>query len=355
MKKTLGYSVIGLSVIVAGFFLFQLLFPLSGEKKEVQAENYKSESAVSRVARELSPSVVGIISIGEEGDFFTRRPVEKSGSGVVIDAGGTIVTNNHVVENADRYLVVLPSGDKKEAKLLGRDRRTDLAVLKLNGVKIKPAHFGDSSKLVVGEGVVAIGNPLGVRFARSVTSGIVSGLNRLLTTEEGFVFKLIQTDAAINPGNSGGALANLNGEVVGINTIKIAVPGFEGMGFAIPANQAKNVVAELIAKGKVTRPVAGLKVVKEVTPADAQYYNLPVDYGVAVVPTKDGAARKAGLKEYDIIQGVNDHRITSASELQSCMFNCSVGDSITFKVVRIPRNGGKLTRFTQKVKLDGDQ
>src|SRR5690606_6841013 len=143
---------------------------------------------------------------------------------------GYIVTNNHVVKDADKIIVTLADGNEEEAQIIGTDPRTDLAVIKVKVDNyVTPVKFGDSDKLLVGEEVVAIGNPLGQRFARTVTAGIVSGLNRLLTTEEGFTFRLIQTDAAINPGNSGGALVNLRGELIGINTVKIAAEGFEGM------------------------------------------------------------------------------------------------------------------------------
>src|SRR5690606_11102043 len=132
--------------------------------------------------------------------------------------------------------------------------------------KVTPARLGNSDRLLVGQEVVAIGNPLGLRFARSVTAGIVSGLNRVITTEEGFVLRLVQTDAAINPGNSGGALVNLDGEVIGINTIKIAMQGFEGMGFSIPSNQVKTIVNEMIKNGRVIRPMMGIKILGEINP-----------------------------------------------------------------------------------------
>ncbi|MGE5372989.1 MAG: S1C family serine protease [Solirubrobacterales bacterium] len=354
MKKSLFTVVIAAVLVAAGLVGFNAITPEKESKTQAVAENMRAESAVSRVARQLSPAIVGITAIGSEGDFFSQRAVEKSGSGVVVDPDGYIVTNNHVVENADRFLVVMPDGSKRDARLIGRDRRTDLALLKVSGQRMVTAQFGDSSRLVVGEGVVAIGNPLGQRFARSVTSGIISGLNRLLTTQEGFVFRLIQTDAAINPGNSGGALANLNGEVIGINTIKIAVSGFEGMGFAIPSNQVKSIIQELRDHGRVTRPVAGLKVVKEVSAADAKYYNLPVAYGVAVVPAKSGPAHQAGLRDYDIIQAVDGHKVTSAAELQNCMFNCKIGDQVTVTAARLTR-GGTLQKYKYRIKLDGDR
>lgn len=355
MKKYVISTIGGLLAIALLIFSLKTLWPLSPEKLIAQQETSLPVGTVSRVAFDLSPSVVGVVSYGEEGDFFTRREVQKSGSGVIVDEKGFIVTNNHVVSDAKRIYVILSNGKEVRAKLIGGDARTDLALLKVDGQTMKPARLGDSDRLVVGESVVAIGNPMGQRFARSVTAGVISGLNRLLTTEEGYVFRLIQTDAAINPGNSGGALANLKGEVIGINTIKIAVSGFEGMGFAIPSNQVKDVIAQLRNNGRVIRPVAGVKIVDEVTPERAKYYNLPVDYGVAVMPLKGSKAAKAGIKDYDIITAVNGHRIKSAAELQECIFGCKVGDYVTLKVARINRSSDRTCRhFNIRVQLDGE-
>ncbi|MGE5398249.1 MAG: S1C family serine protease [Chitinophagales bacterium] len=355
MKKVVFWGLVIVLVFSIGFGSAYLVENFSGNRLILQANSPKVQGSVIQVARVLSPSIVGITSYGEEGDFFSRRTVEKSGSGVVTDALGYIVTNNHVIEGSNKIVVVLPKGQKKEAKLVGSDKRTDLALLKVPNVRLTPAHFGNSDKLSVGEGVVAIGNPLGIQFARSVTAGVISGLNRVLTTEQGFVFRLIQTDAAINPGNSGGALANLAGDVVGINTIKISVSGFEGMGFAIPANQVKEVIKELRTRGRVVRPAAGLKIIDELSPQVAQIYNLPVNQGVAVMPVKGGAAEKAGLKNYDIVEAVNGHKVGSAYDLQDCIFGCKAGDEVTIKVVRIPRNSGdKMKRIKVKLKLDSD-
>ncbi|MGE5415420.1 MAG: S1C family serine protease [Acidobacteriota bacterium] len=355
MRKSILAGVAAVAFFTIGFFTAQLLHPLPGGRTISHAES-KTTGTVAQVAKQLSSSIVGVVGYGEEGDFFTRRQVQKTGSGVIIDPNGYIVTNNHVVSGTTRLTVVLANGKEVRAHLVGGDKRTDLALLKVTGMRLKPAPLGNSDQLVTGQNVVAIGNPLGLRFARSVTAGVVSGLNRLLTTEEGFVLRLIQTDAAINPGNSGGALVNLDGEVIGINTIKIAVQGFEGMGFAIPSNQVKTVIAEIRDHGRVVRPVAGLKIVNEVSTEEARFYNLPVNAGIAIVADKDGSAYKAGLRDYDIIQSVNGHEVKSAYELQDCMFRCKVGDKVNVKAIRLARRQGdtpKAMKFT--IKLDGEK
>ncbi len=352
MKRKVVITLMVVLLLLTGFFSARLVDPLLANRQSQGASN---EGSVIQTARDLSPSIVSIVSYGEVGDFFSQRTVTKSGSGVVIDPSGLIVTNNHVIENANRIQVSFYDGGQKAARLIGKDKRTDLALLKVRGVEVIPADFGDSDKLEVGQDVVAIGNPLGAKFARSVTAGVVSGLNRVLTTEEGFVFRLIQTDAAINPGNSGGALCNLAGKVIGINTVKIAVPGFEGMGFAIPSNQVVEVVNALRTKGRVERPVAGLQAMSELTPELATYYNIPVNYGVAVKPIKGGPAEKAGIRDYDIIRSVNGKKIKTVYDLQECMFACKVGEEATISITRLARPPGQqLKSFNCKVMLCGD-
>jgi len=354
VKRKFILVTVALLLVATGFISGQLVEPLLANRQSTGLETGNGQSVI-QTARDLSPCIVGILSYSDQGDFFSQRRVTKSGSGVVIDPSGYIVTNNHVIDGADRIEVSFHDGRRKAAKLIGKDRRTDLALLKVDGVKVTVANFGDSDNLVVGQEVVAIGNPMGEKFARTVTVGVVSGLNRILTTEEGFVFRLIQTDAAINPGNSGGALCNLQGEVIGINTVKIAVSGYEGMGFAIPSNQVVQVINDLRLKGRVERPVAGLQVVHEVTSELATYYNLPVTYGVAVKPIEGGPAHKAGLKDYDIIIAVNGKKVQSVYDLQECLFNCKVGDEATLSVTRLARKSGEqVKKFDCKVTLCSD-
>lgn len=291
---------------------------------------------IVQVARAVGPAVVGISNRVRVSQFFRGNRIEEqgSGSGVIYDGAGYIVTNHHVVAGAAELVVTLTDGRTAPATLVGSDPKTDLAVIKVNMENLPVAKFGDSSKLQVGEMAVAIGNPGGKEFAGSVTQGIISGLNRQLNTSEGYAFNLIQTDAAINPGNSGGALLNANGEVVGINSIKIAVEGFEGMGFAIPSNQVMQIANELRSKGKVSRAALGVTLIMDVDKELARKYNLIVDYGVVVKPSPGGPSQKAGMQNNDIIIAINDKPVRNRMELQKELYNYKVGDTINVTVVR---------------------
>ncbi len=350
-----------------GIFCFLLFFALGSgaiglfnsiwfPAEPIVSEDQAFSSSISEVAARVSPSVVGVTNFGSEGDIFEQRKTEKTGSGVIIDKDGYIVTNNHVVKDAKHLLVTLLDGNEEEAKIIGTDARTDLALIKVQvDNKVTPVDFGNSDELQVGEEVVAIGNPLGLRFARSVTAGIVSGLNRLLTTEEGFVFRLIQTDAAINPGNSGGALVNLEGKLVGINTVKIAAEGFEGMGFSIPSNQVKMVVEQIKEHGRVLRPLMGIKILGEISGENARYFRLPLTYGVIVEPVKNGPAARAGLKKYDIITQVDGEKIETGLELQEKIFSHKIGQTVSVRLLRLPETElGKAQFKTLKVKLEAE-
>lgn len=259
------------------------------------------------VAERVSPAIVGVTSEEILRDFWTRELFAEpigSGSGVVFDKEGYIVTNYHVIQNADRVRVVLPGGRDVPARVRGVDPPTDLAVLKIEPTaQLSVAVFADSDKVKVGELAIAIGNPLGMEFARSVTVGVVSGIRSLPYGQGQMrrVFKLIQTDAAINPGNSGGALVNAAGQVIGINTFKISEQeNVTGMGFAIPSNTVKRVTADLVKYGRVRRAVLG---VTFMTREEAQYrYGIDVSHGV---PIRDVARRspadQAGLEPGDVI------------------------------------------------------
>ena len=215
----------------------------------VKCEQQLSEARntpIVAAAKKVGPAVVGITNKAYVRDFFNRTQLMErgTGSGVIYDKAGYIATNNHVVEGASEIIVSLPDGRTVKGKVLGADAVTDLAVVKIDADNLTVATFGDSDTLQVGEPAIAIGNPLGLEFRGSVTAGVISALNRSIEVGER-KFNLIQTDAAINPGNSGGALVNADGEVVGINSAKVAVSGVEGIGFAIPINTAKPILQEL--------------------------------------------------------------------------------------------------------------
>ncbi|MGE5390217.1 MAG: S1C family serine protease [Deltaproteobacteria bacterium] len=336
-----------------GLGLYHLFQTRVTPAKPMVTQQQAAAGGVSKVAAQVSPSVVGISSVSRSTDRLDPGQVESSGSGVIIDKAGYIVTNNHVVSTGAPLTVTLADGSEKKASIVGTDPRTDLALIKIDpSGKLTPAEFGDSEKLVVGEEVVAIGNPLGQRFARSVTAGIVSGLNRLLTSEEGYVFRLIQTDAAINPGNSGGALVNLQGKLIGINSAKISAEGFEGMGFSIPSNQVQAVVAALKKDGRVYRPVMGTGILGEVTPELASYYNIPVNYGVIVMPSAGGPAARAGMRGYDIVTAIDGQKVTTGAEMQEQISARKIGQTIKVMVVRPPTSrNGSFAKTTLTVKL----
>lgn len=301
-----------------------------------------NSAVYQEIYKEVGPAVVGVTNYDYYQDFFQGEQQRENGtgSGVIFDAAGYIVTNYHVIEGARKVVVTLSDGSQEEATLIGGDKRSDLAVIKIQRENLPTAKLGTSETLQEGETVVAIGNPGGSDFARSITHGIISGLDRLVTTSEGLSFRLIQTDAAINPGNSGGALINMKGEVIGINNIKIAKNGYEGMGFAIPVDTVKEVVAELMDHGEVIRPALGVQMVGEVNEAVAAYNNLSIDYGVLVVPQSAGPAAQAGMERYDIIIALGDVKVTSAYELQTELFKHKPGDTMQ---VTVYRNGETLT------------
>jgi serine protease Do len=325
-----------------GLLLFTLLYTGLGNSQPTVVPQ-QAEGSISEVAAAVSPSIVGINNFQQQGDVYDQISVESTGSGVIIDSEGHIVTNNHVIKGADRITVTLADGNEKEAQLIGADPQTDLALIKIQvDGKLSPIIFGDSEQLVVGQQVVAIGNPLGLRFARSVTAGIVSGLNRLLATEEGSAFRLIQTDAAINPGNSGGALVNLDGRLMGINTVKIVEAGFEGMGFSIPSNQVQKVIDQLKRHGKVIRPFLGIRILGEINGEQARHFSLPSRSGVVVEPVAKSPAAKAGIKSYDIIISIDNEDVATGLELQEKIANRKVGQSIEVKLLRLV--GGDLSQ-----------
>jgi len=284
----------------------------------------------------VSKSVVNIASVRMLQDqLFRVFPVEGVGSGVVIDHKGYILTNNHVIDDAERLKVTLTDGRVLKGKVVGSDDATDLAVIKVEADQPLPAaELGNSDDLKAGQIVMAIGNPFGLTGGPAVTAGIISSLNRSIQARSG-VLELIQTDAAINPGNSGGPLVNTKGQVIAINTANM--PYAQGIGFAVPVNTAKSILTELIEKGKVTRPWIGVASMK-VTPQLARYYGLPASEGALIAKVEPySPADDAGLRKGDIIEGIDGDRVEDPSQIASHVRKKRVDDRLTLTVNRYGR------------------
>lgn len=288
-------------------------------------------TAVVETAKRVGPAVVGIASEVYDRDIFNRNVEvgQNVGSGVIFDKKGYIVTNNHVVGNNRQVNVALSDGQVVTGKVIGTDAVTDLAVVKIPGSdKLPVAEFGNSDSLQPGETAVAIGNPLGLEFRGTVTVGVISALNRTLDDVEQQI-KLIQTDAAINPGNSGGALCTADGKVIGINSAKIAKAGVEGMGFAIPINQVKAIVSQLISNGHVTRPYLGLYGIDK-TLAARNGISWDHNGGIYVYKIADGSPLDGSdIVRGDYIMQINGKATNSLSELRNVMMNYKPGDKVT--------------------------
>ncbi len=272
------------------------------------------ESAILEVVEKVSKSVVNINTVRLLTDFYYQvHPVQGMGSGVIFDQKGYILTNNHVIEGAEKIAVTLASSEVIRGKRVGACVSDDVAVIKVDSKDLPSAELGNSDELRVGQTVFAIGNPFGLQGEPTVTKGVISAVKRSIRSERGLIENLVQTDASINPGNSGGPLVDVKGRVVAINTA--IVPFAQGIGFAIPVNNAKRCANEIITHGKVMRPwlgVSGLTVTREM----ASYYNLPIDRGALVAEVgSDSPAEEAGMEKGDIIIGFGDKAINSVDEL----------------------------------------
>ena len=322
-----------------------------------------NEELLVNAIEKVSKNVVNIASVRMVTDELLRIfPIEGVGSGIAIDNQGHILTNYHVVDHARRLKVTLYDGRTFNAKVIGIDKLTDLAVLKIEHDSnnssnnnnnnnpdnkaidsIPSAELGDSDNLKVGQIVIAVGNPFGLTGGPTVTTGIISSLNRNLEFEDG-VLELVQTDAAINPGNSGGPLVNTNGEVIAINTAKI--PYAHGIGFAVPVNTAKTILQQLIKNGKVTRPWLGITTIK-ITSRIARYYRLPTNEGALVVKVEEySPASDSGIRPGDIIEEIDEKRIEEITELSSRIKHKNVNEQTLLSVNRYGR------RFTISVTLE---
>ncbi len=298
----------------------------------------KKALSVEEIAKKTGPSIVGISCTMVTQTFFGTQESSSGGSGIIIDANGHIVTNYHVIEGAKTIKVKLTSGNEYDAKLVGGDEKTDIAVIKIEAKEdIKVAAIGNSNEVEVGELAVAIGNPLASELFGTVTAGVISGVNRTMMVGQREM-TLIQTDAAISPGNSGGALINKYGEVIGINSVKLVESAAEGLGFAIPINEAVPIVQDLMKYGYVKgRPMIGVSV-REITPELAYYNNLLVDYGLYVMSvTENSGAEKAGITRGDIIIKINDKKVTTSNEMNKIRDEHKAGDTVKLTVLRAGR------------------
>ncbi|WP_246521601.1 S1C family serine protease [Ornithinibacillus massiliensis] len=302
---------------------------------------------------EVSEAVVGVTNLQRQ-SIWTNSEEAGTGSGIIYkkeNGKAYVVTNHHVVNGAEQVEVVLANDERIPAKVLGTDELTDLAVLEIDGEKVnRVATLGTTEDKQVGETVFAIGNPLGIEFANSLTKGIISGLNRSVSVDTtgdqvaDWVTEVIQTDAAINPGNSGGALVDANGEVIGINSMKIASTQVEGIGFAIPIDTALPIMEQLETNGKVQRPFIGISMAT-LNQVPMQYRHniiLPdgVEQGMVVASVEPGSpAEKAGLQQFDVITKIDDHETPTALELRKYMYSeTKVGDTVKLEIYR---NGEK--------------
>ncbi len=292
---------------------------------------------VTAMVSKALPSVVSITTRRiAQGEFNRRVPSAAIGSGVIVDAKGHVLTNEHVVRGATVIKVTLTDGRSFYGTLLGADRFTDLAVLKIEGTDLKPLSLGDSSKLRVGDPVVAIGSPLWIEGGPTVTTGVIGGSGRTMEEpddpEQATLHYLLQTDAAINPGNSGGPLLNLRGEVVGINTA--IMESAHGIGFVIPINNAKPVMEILLTHGQIVRPTLKLVAVS-VTPQLAFTNDLPVEHGVLVVkPVPGGPGEAAGLLADDVIVTFQGVQVADLHHLHALLERQKPGDTVELVVRR---------------------
>lgn len=303
------------------------------------ASNSRRTRVVEIVER-VAPAVVNISAeaiVRRADPFFgqlfgRRRRIEALGSGFVVASNGTVVTNAHVIEGASRILVTLSTGREMEADVLGFDRDSDLAVLKVAGHDLPAVALGSSSDLMIGETVIALGNPLGL--ANTVTIGVLSARGRTVPAETGerLFTDFLQTDASINPGNSGGPLVNLDGDVIGINTAIVA--GAEGIGFAIPADRVRRVVDDLLRYGSLQPIWTGLRLLS-LDRELARRYDLPLERGAIVEQVHPGSpAARSGFRASDVLLEVGDRKVSSKADVMTSVYSVAVGSRVPIKVWR---------------------
>lgn len=319
----------------------------TGTVQTVSLSDYSDTAIYS--ANKVLPSIVGItVEYTVTSNFMQgmSQLAQAQGSGIIISKDGYILTNNHIINSTDSstyyevskatkvYVYLYNNSTPYEAKIIGTDEQTDLAVIKIEKDDLTPAELGDSNSVKIGEFAMAIGNPLGMQS--SVTSGIISAVNRTVTGENGTTYTLIQTDAAINSGNSGGALVNSEGKVIGINTLKLSGTGIEGMGFAIPINDTIDIYKQLIEHGKVLRPYIGIEGI-DVTQSIAERYNLTEGVYIKAIQNSSPAS-ETDLKAGDIIVKADGTSIKTMDELNKIKNNKNIGDNLELEVIRSGKN-----------------
>ena len=378
--KVLVIILIGFLSGALGSFVTLQLYQKQGNQATnnnsgtITQTSYKNENSTTQAVNKVKDAVVSIItyssSSSRQSSVFNadetnsdsdNQQIASEGSGVIYkkdDKDAYLVTNTHVINGASKVDIRLADGTKVPGEIVGSDTFSDIAVVKISSEKVTTvAEFGDSSQLSVGETAIAIGSPLGSEYANTVTQGIISSLNRnvSLKSEDGQAIstKAIQTDTAINPGNSGGPLVNIQGQVIGITSSKIASNGgtsVEGLGFAIPSNDAQNIIKQLESDGKVTRPALGIQMVNlsNVGASDLRKLNIPsgLTSGVVVRSVQNNMPANGHLQKYDVITKVDDKEIASSTDLQHALYNHAIGDTIK---VTYYRNGKE---ETTSIKLD---
>ncbi|ABX26373.1 MAG: PDZ domain-containing protein [Lactobacillus helveticus] len=355
---------------------------ISSSSSKVSEKSAKNGGTMTAAYNDVKGAVVSVINLkrqsassgtdslynslfGDDSDSSSSKngklETYSEGSGVVYmksNGKGYIVTNNHVISGSDAVQVLLANGKTVNAKVVGKDSTTDLAVLSIDAKYVtQTAQFGDSKHLEAGQTVIAVGSPLGSEYASTVTQGIISAPARTISTSSGNQQTVIQTDAAINPGNSGGALVNSAGQVIGINSMKLAQSSdgtsVEGMGFAIPSNEVVTIVNELVKKGKITRPQLGVRVIALQGIPEGYRSRLKIKSNlkngiyIAFV-SRNGSAANAGIKSGDVITKVDGKKVEDVASLHSILYSHKVGDTVN---VTVNRNGKDVD---MKVKLEGN-
>ncbi len=357
------------NVFFAVSLLLLIIFSLNSTAANAAPSELFGTSLIADIAEKVSPAVVAIESVqyvrarrrAGSGDPFLDQffghlfdddfmghnnviPKRGNGSGVLISPEGHLLTNEHVIADADEIQVKLNNGKSFKATIIGKDTLTDLAVLKIEADNALPhIPIGDSSTMRVGEWVIAIGNPFGLGM--TVTTGVISAINRDLSVDRNRSYKdLIQTDASINPGNSGGALINSRGELIGINTA--IIPYGQGIGFAIPVNRAKRIVGDLMAYGKVKKAFLGVTV-QRITPDLAKYFEIPEEGVLITDVAKDSSAEKARLAPGDVILEIDGKKIRNPSDFQEGIDDHRVGDKVSIKIFRKGKEGVAEVEFRE--------